>query len=516
MPDTPRDITRQRLNGGRARVVVSAAFFAAIVAAWPVVRLAAADKWIEVKSPHFTVVSNASEGSVRKLAWQLEQVRSAMSTLFSWARTDLNKPLSVIAVKDQNTMRALAPQYWEQRDSIRPVSVWFTGPDQHYLAIRADADLDSRGTVNPYMTAYASYVDLGLTQSANRELPMWFRIGFSQVLSNTIVRDDHLRLGPPILWYIETLRERPLLPLPKLLAMTLQEFEALGAQQHDLYRAEAWAFVHFLMFGDDGSRADELNAYAKLVSGRTATSAPFAETLGPVEALDGPFRSYFKGTLFTYRRINIDVAVERERFPVRAVPPAESASVRASFHAAMNRPVEARAAIAEARKADPNAAGSYAAEGALLDREEKRDEARAAYAKAVELESTSAYAYYRLASLTWQPNPSRETLAEIEKHLAKAIRLNSRYAAAYAWLGETRAALGTGDPMGLIRRAISIEPREAQHRLRAARVLIRQRPADARPDAEAALALAETDADRREAQELLDRIAGAKPGGDAS
>ena len=85
----------------------------------------------------------------------------------------------------------------------------------------------------------------------------------------------------------------------------------------------------------------------------------------------------------------------------------------------------------------------------------KRDEAKAAYAKAVELGSTSAFAHYRLASLTWQPSPSRETLAEIEKHLAKAVSLNNRYAAAYAWLGETRAALGTGDPMGLIRRAIS-------------------------------------------------------------
>ncbi len=270
------------------------------------------------------------------------------------------------------------------------------------------------------------------------------------------------------------------------------------------------------MFGEERRRAEKLDAYAKLVSGGTDASAAFAETLGPVEALEGPFRVYFQGSLFTYRRINVDASVERERFPVRPLLPAESASVRASFHAAMNRPVEARAAIAEARKADPNAAGSYAAEGVLFDREEKRDEAKAAYAKAAELGSTSAYAHYRLASLTWQPSPSRETLAEIEKHLAKAVSLNSRYAAAYTWLGETRAALGTGDPMGLIRRAISIEPREAHHRLRAARVLIRQgKPAEARPDAEAALAFAETDADRREAQELLDRIARAKPGGDA-
>ncbi len=112
MPDSPRVLTPLRLKGG-AGVAVSAALIAAVLAAWPAVRVAAADKWIEVKSPHFTVVSNASERSARKLAWQLEQVRSATTALWSWARADLNKPLSVIAAKDENSLRALAPQYRE-------------------------------------------------------------------------------------------------------------------------------------------------------------------------------------------------------------------------------------------------------------------------------------------------------------------------------------------------------------------------------------------------------------------
>ena len=102
-----------------------------VLAAWAGGGLIAADQWIEMKSAHFTVVSNAGERNTRRLVWQLEQVRSATAALFSWARPDLNKPLSVIALKDENSMRALAPQYWEERRSIRPASVWVTGPDQH-------------------------------------------------------------------------------------------------------------------------------------------------------------------------------------------------------------------------------------------------------------------------------------------------------------------------------------------------------------------------------------------------
>jgi len=116
----------------------------------------AADQWIEVRSAHFTIVSNAGERTARRLVWQLEQVRSATAALYSWAKPDLNKPLLVIVAKDENNMRALVPKYWEERRSIRPASVWVTGPDSHYLALRADVEVEDRGTINPYITAYFS------------------------------------------------------------------------------------------------------------------------------------------------------------------------------------------------------------------------------------------------------------------------------------------------------------------------------------------------------------------------
>ena len=39
--------------------------------------LAAPTPWIEVKSPHFTVVTNDSEKQARRTAWQFEQIRAA-------------------------------------------------------------------------------------------------------------------------------------------------------------------------------------------------------------------------------------------------------------------------------------------------------------------------------------------------------------------------------------------------------------------------------------------------------
>ena len=191
---------------------------------------------------------------------------------------------------------------------------------------------------------------------------------------------------------------------------------------------------------------------------------------------------------------------------MRKLPPAESASLRAMFHAAMGRPVEARAAIAEARKDDPKAAASYVAEGLVADRDNKPEEAKAAYTKAAELETTNAYAYYRLAQLTWQPNASKETLAAIEHILTKAVGLQ------HALRRRLRLAGRGADVSRQPRRARPHPPRDLRstrpRRVTACAprsVLMRQgKPAEARADAQAALALAETDQERQEAQRLLD------------
>jgi tetratricopeptide (TPR) repeat protein len=472
----------------------------------------AADQWIEVKSANFAVISNASDRATRRLVWQLEQMRSAMTVLWPWAKPDLLKPLNVMVVKDENSMRALAPEYWERRGATHPACLWVTGPDQHYLVVRTDVEIEGQGNHNPYISAYFAYIGLILDQSLDRDLPFWFRRGFTGVLSNTIVREDKIMVGPPIPWHLEILRTRTRLKLADLLRVKRSSQELTQDTFIESYDAQTWALVHYLMFGDQGKRAPALDAFITMVSKGKDQAEAFSEAFGSIEAVEGSFLRYIQQQLFVYKQVNVDAGVERERFPVRKVSEVEATTARALFHAAMRRPVESRAAIAEARKLEPNVANAYVAEGLLFDGERKVDEARAAFLKAAELGTTNAYVYYRLAMMAWQPTPSPQTLDELEAFLSKAVNNNPRYASAYAWLGQIRASRGNEAGMGFIRRAIVLEPREPQHRLRAAQVLLMQgKAAEARADVQAALALAEDDDDRREAQALLERISKAMP-----
>ena len=483
------------------------------------VRVSAAETWIEVKSPHFTILSNASDGSTRTLAWQLEQIRSALTTLWPWARVDLGRPLNVIALKDERSMREIAPRYWEAKGSIRPASVWVSARDGHYFAIRTDVRVQDTDTLNPYLTAYGAYVSLVLQASFENDLPLWFSNGMSSVLSNTVVRDDHVKLAMPITWHLQYLRERSRMPLAKLVTVNRLSPEYTQDGLRDGLEAHAWAFVHFLMFADGGARRPRLDQFMGLLKSRKDHPAALTEALGRVEDYQEPFINYVNRSIMSFARLNVDANVKREGFTSRPVPAADSAAMRAAFHSAMRRPTEARALLVEARKADSASAAAHVVDGLLLESETRYDEAKAAYAKAVELGSPNAYPYYRWATLSWGRNLDQDTLAGIEKSLMRAIELDPLYANAIAFLAQTRLAMGkpATEAVPLARRAIELEPGEPYHHLVASRIYLRLRSfAAARGEARAALALPATDGERREAEELLQLIDRAEKGGESA
>jgi len=465
--------------------------------------------WILMKSAHFEVISNASEGSTRSVTWQLEQIRAVISALWPWARVDLTRPLGVIAVKDENSMRALAPEFWERKADVRPASVWVGAANRPYLAIRADLRGDDRALLNPYITAYHSYAALVIDASMAHPFPLWLSRGLAGVISNTIVRESAISIGPAIPWHLQRLRGGSRLPLSEVVAVTQRSAELSDGERLNRFDAQSWALVHYLMFGNEGQRRAQLDQLMALINGGKDPAVALKETIGNIQDFEGPLKVYVEQVLFPMMKASADLSVKREAFAMRPMPAAESSSARAAFHVAMRRPVEARALIDEARKADPNAPWSYAAEGLLFDREDKPDEASKAFAAAAERGSTDAYAYYRLARLEFRGNPDRDTLTKIEQHAKRATELNDRFASAYSLLAEARSALDpkTEGAMPLVRRAIALEPVDPWHHLAAARVQWRRSSyADALTEARAALALSRNDQERAAAQDAIKGI----------
>ena len=473
----------------------------------------AADAWVEIKSPNFVVLSNSNERRARDVAWQFEQIRAALLAGWPWARARLDRPVYVIAVKDEATMKAIAPQFWEQRGSIRPDSVFVTAADRHYIALRADVTGDGQVNVNPYFSSYWTFSSLALNAAFEKELPLWLRNGLAGVLANSIVRQDELRFGHSVPWYHRTIVQEGRLRLSELLAMERSSPYYTNRATRELFDAQSWGLVHYMLFGNPNDKIDRLNVIVKLVIEGTPSVAAVTQVYGNVEALENGYIGYLKKELFPYSRMKAETRIQARDFAVRMVGDAEAAAGRAGFHAAMGRPVEARALVAEARKSPAPPVASFEVEAALLDRDGKSDDAFAALVNAEKMGSANFYAHFQLAGLTLRGTPDTAAFAAAEKRLRRAVELNDAHAPSLIFLANVLAQQRQGQPaIEFATKAVKLEPQDPDGRLALARALwAASRPSDAIGHARAALLLSQTQQERERAQELIDFLTKTPP-----
>ena len=482
------------------------AFLAAVLAASAAPAPAADRPWVEIKSPHFTVATNGTEAEGREVAWQFEQMRAALQKLWPWAKLSTDKPVLVLAARDEATLKVLVPEFWEKgREPI--VSIHSEGRDRHYLAMRADTRMSDDVRMNPYFDIYRGYLHVVLSSSFERPLPLWLSRAMSELFGNLRVREKDVFLGRMIPWHMLRLKKVQLIPLDALMGADRKSPHFQEGDTRRTFDAQSWALLHYLLFADQGRHAAQVNRYITLLKQGTNKDAARSEAFPDPVVLEKGLSKYLHSVGIPFTRLDVDVDIARERFPSRALPPAESAAMRATFHVAMRRPSEARALIQEARVADPNTPAAYDAEGLLADLENKDDQAAAAYAKAADLGSTSFFTWYRNAQFA-HGSGAEDRLVRMEKSLQRAVELNPEYADGFSFLADTKLSLGrTEEAVGLARRAITMEPGGSYHHGTLARVLAEQaKPAEALAEAQRAIDLARADWEVDNARKVLEYV----------
>jgi TPR repeat protein len=465
---------------------------------------AAAETWLEVKTTSFTVVSNAGEGTARRTAGEFEQVRAAYAKLWPWAHLAPEKVTVVLALKDDGTLKRWAPGYYEVKGGINVVSGSAGIGDREYLLLRTDSRPDDM-SVTPNYNLYRGYLTLLLSASLERRLPLWLSNGLADVFGNTSVHDKEILIGRPVSWQLRRYNESGRLPWQQILDARAGSPLVLKESQRQLFDAQCYVLVHYLAFGDRGAHAAQLGHFIQLwLAGRSQEQA-VAETFGDLTALEGQLNEYATKSVMSSARLQTESSLENTASPARAMPPAEIAGLQASVHVAMGRPVEAQAAIQQARAADPGSPSSYDAEGLLADRDKDKPRATQAYVRATELSSTSAYSHYRAAQLLWKQDADAPTLAALRQRLERAIQLNASYADAHSYLADVLEQQGDG-PAALAEAqlAVRLEPGESYHRVALARALGKLgRNDEARKAAETGLSLADNDEERSSAERFL-------------
>ncbi len=491
----------------RSRVPLSiAVLVAASLTAAPAV--AADDPWIEVTSPHFTVISNAGEKRARNVAWQFEQVQAVLRRIWPWAVGSFERPLRVYACKDERTMRMIAPQYWERRGDLNPTSIFASAADAHYIAVRSDSRVDEVDT-NPYRSSYWSYVGLTLNASIPHDLPLWYSRGVSEVFSNTIVKNKEVLIGPIIPWHLERLRDRPPLKLEELFAAGRDSRHMTDGERMAHFDASAWALVHYLTFGNAGKNLAQFNTFSIAVGNGTEASRALADAFGGLPIVESEYRRYVSQSLYMYKQLELAVGVDPSTFSLRPLPQPDRDVALARYYVATGRPVEARARLKTAMIATPQSGAPHEVEAMQLERDNKMDDALKAYARAGELGGGSYYGDFRLASLSWPAAPDNaEPFTRMEASLRRSLSLRPTFAPAHALLANVLLELDrAGEALAPAEQAVALDRFESYHQLTLARVLLQQGKADlAKTPATLARQLARSDFDVRQSERLLQQL----------
>lgn len=491
-----------------ARVLRCAAAFVAagpVIAAVAPAATAAEKPWIEVKTPHFVVVANTGEGTARDIGWQFEQVHRVFETLWTWAHRESGRAFVIFAVRNEADMKALAPKFWE-RGGEGAATVAVSAPDKDYVALRAQVALPDKLRSNPYFFAYWGYATSLLDASFPDGLPPWYKRGVADLFGNTLVRGKDVHVGRLIEHHLELLARPPHLSLTNVLNADWKSKYLTDDDARRSFDAHAWLFVHYLAFGEKGARREQLNRFATLLRTGKAADVAFREALGDPQALADSFGVYMSNRLYGYVAVKADLNVKGEGFALRPLTNADAAARRAGFHAAMGRPVDARALLDEARRTEPQSALASEVEAVMLDRDGKQVEALAAYARAADAGSENFYVHYRRGVLLRRPDAPKDVAAQVAKSLDQAVRLNPDHAWAQASLARALAEVEPGErSVAAANQAIALEPGEPAHRLALVKALWEaSRRDEARSAVLAARSLAKDEDDRKEVQEWLD------------
>jgi tetratricopeptide (TPR) repeat protein len=467
--------------------------------------LSARDKtenWIEVRSPHFIVLSNSNEKQARHVADQFERMRLVFHAEVPRADVDPGVPIVVLALKDKKDFQSLEPEAYLAKGQIELAGLFMRAPDKNYVLLRLDAQGE-----HPYATVYHEYTHL-LCSGAAEWLPLWLNEGLAEFYQNTEIRDKEVVLGEPSPENVLLLRRERLMPLPILFRVDQSSPYYHEENRGSIFYAESWALTHYLRVKDRQQNTNHLREYTELVSQKVDPVTAGTRAFGDLNQLQAALEKYVAQTNFFEFKGPLVTEVDETTFAIQAMSPAQTDAVRADFLAYEQRVKDAKPLLERVLQEDPSNASAHETMGYLEFRQGNLDEARKWYAQAIKLNSQSFLAYYYFAAITMNgARMDSETKPQVESSLRTAIKLNPSFAPSYdqlaVFFGMQRENLEEAHTLSL--NAVQLDPGNLRYRLNTANILLEmERATDAIAVLQNAMSLAKTPDQVASVQNLLE------------
>ena len=467
-------------------------------------------QWTEVKSPNFRVLTDVGPGSGRRVAREFEQMRAVFETGFPKMRLDTGAPLMIFAVRDESSMKALAPELWKG-GGPKPAGFFQHGWERQYAVVRLDQDIPGK-----YQVVYHEYVH-SLLHANFQWFPTWLDEGLAEFYGNTRFEQTKMYVGAPS-ERIYRLQGTSFIPISELISENPWRAFRNNDRQIDLYYSESWALVHYMVFGPGMEKGAKLTKFYGLLQKGEEQKKAFEEAFGDFKALEEGLLQYANKFLFPSYVMENPPQINEKEFPSRVLTAAEAEAELGTYRLWSHDRNEAREAVEQALKEDAGLGLTHEALGFLNFAEGKDTEAQGEFGKAYGADRQSYLSLFYGTMLGGRPKSrSAEDLMKFRRAMYEVLKVNPRFAPAYVELAF--ANLRQGDLRnGLVmsHAAETLEPARAGYHLLTGRILL----AMGREEEAAKLAsfVAERwrGPDHDEALELWNAVPAEKRGGNTS
>lgn len=431
--------------------------------------------WLQIRSPHFRVITDAGDKRGIEVATRCEQMRAAFSVLMAKATADDPAPLLIFAVKSQQEVDDLAQNRGRK---LRHSGIFFPGTDQSFILLDASGD--------PWHTVFHEYAHELLHANTSAAVQTWFEEGFAEYFSTLEAGRKNTKIGQVPVGELQFLRQNgKLMRLADLVRVDQNSeiYSQNGPSQAAFY-AQSWLLVHYLF---DHQLINRTQAFFSEMSASISLDQAVVNAFGmKTEVLEQELLSYARGErfrFFSFQSVRADFPAAPTVEEVSEVT-ASALALDISWHLQFERSKATAEQYAKQYGAllsrDPADSNVLRGLGVALLEMGDYPKSLLYLRQAVQTEPGSALNHHALAKLLSamdsigaedaHPGFSTEQEAEactaLDPHFADAYRLR---ASALARHGDFDQAAG------LMRQAITLSPRMESYALNLADIELKGR-----------------------------------------
>lgn len=348
---------------------------------------AAKDQWLQIRSKNFFLIGNASEKDIRQVATRLEQFRETFRRIFSKTKLDSPIPTNVVVFKSDSAYTPFKPKRADGKVDKFVAGFFQPGEDVNYVTLSVDGDEADR-----YSTIFHEYVHFIInTNFGKSEVPAWFNEGLADYYQTfAIEQDQKVKLGLPQQSHLSLLQQSKFIPLDKLFGVSNYALLQADDVSRSIFYAESWSLIHYLV---QGGKSERLDTFLQQLTKDVPADKAFQEAFNTTYAeMEKELKKYVTRSNYQYNLLTFNnKLVFDDQMQVSPLGEAESGEYLGDLLYRIGRDDDAEVLLRKVLASNPGSSTANNTLGMVKMRQDKFDEARAFFEKAISADNKNFF-----------------------------------------------------------------------------------------------------------------------------